>query len=341
MISANKLVNKFIEVLNKRQKEIILKRFGLDSEQKTLSSLGKQFGVTRERVRQIQNNALKLIKEKNQNNLDYKNLINKIEKILKNNGGLARVDKILEELKPEVSNLNENNLSFFLVFYPKIKFYEENNDFYPFYFLEDVNLKNVFGFVNKWINLLKSKKQEVLDGKYHKLFEEFIKKEKILKNQAISFISISKKIKVNSYGDIGLSDWPEINPRVIRDKIYLVLKKEKKPVHFKHISKKIYENRLSEKLIGTPTIHNELIKDKRFVLVGRGIYALKEWGHEPGTVKDIIIKLLKKEGPMRSRAIVLAIQKDKFFKQNTILANLQNKNYFERLADGTYKIKQA
>ncbi|GIW65245.1 MAG: hypothetical protein KatS3mg093_224 [Candidatus Parcubacteria bacterium] len=342
MILANKLINKLTSNLNTRQKEVIFKRFGLQNDgKKTLSYLGKQFGITRERVRQIQNIALKLIKENAEKDSDYKNLINKIEKILKDNGGVLKPDKILEELKSFINGLNQNNLAFFLALQSKIKFYEEDENFYSFYYLENVNLKNVFAIINKWINLLKSKKEEVLAGKYHKFFDEFVRAEKILKNHAVNFISISKKIKMNQYGDIGLVNWPEINPRVIRDQIYLVLKKKNKPLHFSHIAKTINEDKLSRKVVSTPTIHNELIKDKRFVLVGRGMYALREWGYEPGTVRDIIIKLLKQEGPMRSKDIILAIQKDRFFKQNTILANLQNKNHFERLADGTYKVKEA
>lgn len=342
MISASKLIEKLISDLNTKQKDIIIKRFGLDnSSVKTLSFLGKQFNVTRERIRQIQNIALNIIKTKSKNDSDFQNFINQIEKILKNNGGLTRIDILLNELKSFINGLNENNLIFFINLSLNIKLYKENEDYYSFCYLSDVNLKNIFGLINKWLNLLKSKKQEVLNGGYHKLFDEFVKKEKILKNHAINFISISKKIKVNSYGDIGLINWPEINPKVIRDKIYLVLRKKKQPVHFSSISKLIADNNLSDKPISTPTIHNELIKDKRFVLVGRGIYALKEWGYDEGTVRNIIIKLLKKEGPMKSKEIVLAIQKDRFFKQNTILANLQNRNYFKRLADGTYKVKEA
>ncbi|MCS6789039.1 MAG: hypothetical protein NZ484_00480 [Patescibacteria group bacterium] len=342
MILVNKLIEKLISDLNNKQKEVIIKRFGLDNNNfKTLSALGRQFNVTRERIRQIQNTALNLIKLKAQNDLGFQEFINQAEKILRNNGGLTRLDIFLEELKKIFNDLNKNNLLFLINLSSKIKFYEEDKNYYSFYYLENSDLKNIFNFVNKWINLLKSKKKLVLDGGYHKLFDEFIKKEKVPKNFSINFISISKKIKVNTYGDIGLVDWPEIEPKVIRDKIYLVLKKKKQPVHFSHISKLISDANLSVKQISTPTIHNELIKDKRFVLVGRGIYALREWGYDDGTVKDIIIKLLKKEGPMKSKEIVLALQKDRFFKQNTILANLQNKNYFKRLSDGTYKIKEA
>jgi RNA polymerase primary sigma factor len=52
-------IDGMIEVLNEREKNIITQRFGLNGgTPKTLEDLGKNFGVTRERVRQLQNIAL-------------------------------------------------------------------------------------------------------------------------------------------------------------------------------------------------------------------------------------------------------------------------------------------
>src|ERR1700726_1575949 len=48
-----------LEVLDDRERKIIFKRFGLDDgKPKTLEEVGKKFGVTRERIRQLQNIAL-------------------------------------------------------------------------------------------------------------------------------------------------------------------------------------------------------------------------------------------------------------------------------------------
>jgi len=341
MISSQKLINQLLGGLNQRQKDIISSRFGLGVPQKTLAELGKKYGITRERVRQIESISLKLIKKEASQNAYFKDLVNNLIKALKNNGFILRADKFLEEAKYLVSDLKESDLYFFANLTEDIKFYEEDKNYFSFYYLNKTNLKNIFNFIEQWVKFLKTKKQQVLSGAYHKLFESFVRSKKISEKIAANYTSISKKIKMNSYGDIGLAEWPEINPKIIRDKIYFILKKQNKAMHFREIAKGINNLDLNKKIISTPTVHNELIKDKRFVLIGRGIYALKEWGYEPGTARDIIVKLLKKEGPMRAHDIVLAIQKDRFFKQNTILANLQNKNYFERLSDGTYKVKEA
>ena len=52
-------VAELISVLDEREKKIIFSRFGLDGgKPKTLEEVGRKFGVTRERIRQLQNIAL-------------------------------------------------------------------------------------------------------------------------------------------------------------------------------------------------------------------------------------------------------------------------------------------
>lgn len=52
-------VDGLLDVLDQRERKIILRRFGLDGgKPKTLEDVGKDFGVTRERIRQLQNVAL-------------------------------------------------------------------------------------------------------------------------------------------------------------------------------------------------------------------------------------------------------------------------------------------
>ena len=151
----------------------------------------------------------------------------------------------------------------------------------------------------------------------------------------ISFLEISKRIQKNSEGLLGLLDWPEIHPRGIKDKAYLVFQKEKKPLHFTQVANFI-ERALPQ------TVHNELIKDSRFVLVGRGIYALEEWGYEDGFVKDIISKTLKEAGkPLSKEEILEKVLKQRLVKENTVLLNLSNKKYFSKISEGLYTIREA
>jgi RNA polymerase primary sigma factor len=62
-IALQELIRQVLNKLSKREKQIIELRFGLDGEGPyTLEETGKIIGITRERVRQIQNNALKKLK---------------------------------------------------------------------------------------------------------------------------------------------------------------------------------------------------------------------------------------------------------------------------------------
>jgi DNA-directed RNA polymerase sigma subunit (sigma70/sigma32) len=65
-------VNDLLEVLDDRKRKIIFQRFGLDGgKPKTLEEVGKKFGVTRERIRQLQNIALAKLRSRIQSSTKY------------------------------------------------------------------------------------------------------------------------------------------------------------------------------------------------------------------------------------------------------------------------------
>lgn len=58
------MLGHLVEKLGPREKKIIRLRFGLDGRgEKTLEEIGEQFGLTRERIRQLQNEALQRLRE--------------------------------------------------------------------------------------------------------------------------------------------------------------------------------------------------------------------------------------------------------------------------------------
>lgn len=139
----------------------------------------------------------------------------------------------------------------------------------------------------------------------------------------------------------GLNKWPTVNPKNIRDKIYVILAENGKPMHFSEIADSIKGSNFSRKNVTTQAIHNELIKDKRFVLIGRGIYALDSWGYSKGTVADTIIDILKKsKEPLHRDEIVKRVLKSRQVKETTILLNLQSKPQFKRVAKATYALAE-
>jgi hypothetical protein len=343
MVTAQKLFNNLISALSDRQQEVISGRFGLDSGgvYKTLAAIGDRMHVTRERIRQIENSAIELVSRQISKDPVCAQVTARSRKYLKNAGGVIKNNVLLDNLKDAVEGLGDHHLALLIEALPTFYYYPENDDFWPFYYLAKTDLKTAANFVDGWTAYLHDHKPKILEGAYHEHFKSFVKTRAVNKNHAENYLGISKKICKNQYGDLGLRDWPEIKPMTTRDRIYLVLKKRREPLHFADIAKVINETGFGGQAALAPTVHNELIKDERFVLVGRGMYALREHGYEPGIAREVIQRILRQEGPLKPSGVVAQMSKQRFFKPNTILINLQNKNFFERLPDGRYRVRES
>jgi hypothetical protein len=69
---------------------------------------------------------------------------------------------------------------------------------------------------------------------------------------------------------------------------------------------------------------------------------LKEWGYTPGIVKEVISKTLKESAkPLSKKEIIGKVLLQRQVKRNTILLNLQDKNYFLKDSKDRYTIKEA
>jgi hypothetical protein len=343
MQAVTKAIDAVCGVLSPRQREVVFGRFGLDKkgEPQTLAELGKRYHVTRERIRQIEASALDLLKKEVTGNVQCADIVQRSVKRLKDAGGVLRAEDFFSYAASLADGLTEQHLELLREASGAFEFHPGDKHYVPFYYLDAAALKNAIGFINQWVAHVRSKKHVVLAGRYEDELQGFLKKKGVSKDHAANYLSISKKIHKNPFGDIGLAEWPEVKPQTVRDRVYLVLKKKATPLHFRMIAQSINQAKFDDRTASAPTVHNELIKDNRFVLVGRGMYALAEQGYEPGTAREVIHRLLKKQGALRPRDVILAIQKERFFKPNTILVNLQNKNFFERMGDGTYRVREA
>ncbi len=340
-LNYHKICSNLLGGLPDRTKDILVRRFGLEKgEKETLEGIGEEYKLTRERVRQIEEDGMSRLKRPEVLKFaapafDY------FQDYFKNQGGLKREDMALSELGKD----NEKTCVFFLLTLgdPFIR-YGETNEFYPFWTVKPDLVKLSQEVVDRLIADLKkesnpSPRNEFFEMKIKELKNQFGKQIKL--ELIISSYEIAKKIEENSFGEIGLTDWPEIKPRGIKDRAFLILKKEGKPLHFMDITDKINKFSLYPEQALPQTVHNELIKDPRFVLVGRGIYAISEWGYKPGWVKDIIVDVLKAaKKALTKDEIIERVLSQRLVKANTILLNLSNKDYFSRTKDGKYTLKK-
>jgi predicted Zn-ribbon and HTH transcriptional regulator/DNA-binding phage protein len=328
------------EILNtierEREREIVARRFGLFDRRETLGQIGELLGITRERVRQLEKAVVTRLNESAKNGLPH---IKEVEKTLNQHledmGKVARVSEITARITPENSKIDQARVAFLAQLSPSVAVIDDNDHFYHAIGLAAVHTeKSIRDQVNKIIDAIK----KIAEPSDIETVAQKVGNEDSKHVEALA--SISKNV-ANLHGRWGLVKWPMVNPKNIRDKIYVILHDKNKPLHFSEISKAIKGSDFKRKDVTTQAIHNELIKDKRFVLIGRGIYALREWGYDKGTVADVISEVLRQEGgPLHRDEIVKRVLKSRHVKETTILLNLQGKPQFKRVAKATYDLAE-
>ncbi|MDD4062330.1 MAG: sigma factor-like helix-turn-helix DNA-binding protein [Candidatus Pacebacteria bacterium] len=324
MFDYKKISTNIVGKLPDRTKDIISRRFGLNQENKkreSLESIGVDYGITRERVRQIEQDAIKKMQRGVE---EYQPLFDVFKERMISFGGIKREDGYIESLgKPE----DHNHISFLLTLNKSFYRSSESKDIHPFWAVDKNSFDNAQETIGRIHQTLEENRQPIR-------VEHCINIAPVKPTKKInSYLELSKKIHLSPEGVIGFKSWPEINPRGTKDKAYLLLRKNGKPLHFREVAKLLGNH-------GEQTVHNELIKDERFVLVGRGLYALREWGYEPGDVKDVIKKILLLENrPLSGEEIIARVLEKRIVKRNTIIQNLCNKKHFKRTPDGKYLVK--
>ncbi|MBQ2638518.1 hypothetical protein IJF91_00410 [Candidatus Saccharibacteria bacterium] len=322
-----------------REREIISRRFGLTTgSRETLEQIGEMLSITRERVRQLEKAILIRLRISAEDSV-IPNLAG-AEKIIVRNltemGRIARVsqlakkiygDKVTEKQKLELAFIGEISSNLTMI--------EENDSYYQSIGIADYgDDEKVKEKVDEIVKIIKKNKSPMtldeLDNKLNYEHPDHIK----------AVASISKNLAtLNSLW--GLAKWPTVNPKNIRDKIYVVLEEKREPMHFEDIANAIKDSDFRRKNVTIQAIHNELIKDSRFVLIGRGIYALDSWGYKKGTVSETISDILKQaKKPLTREQIVKRVLAMRKVKETTILLNLQNKKLFKKVDKNSYTVAE-
>lgn len=338
-LMTEKLVTEVLATIDReREREIVARRFGLFDRKETLEQIGEMLGITRERVRQLEKSVIaKLKTSAEQGKVPHiADFQARVLELLQADGEVARVSELAKHLSNEPNREEQARVSFLSQLSPKLAVVTEDDNFYNSVSVKaSFDEKSLKTAVGKLIDAVKQLGEP-------KTIEEVAKADSIDDpKQAAALASTSKKLATLN-GRWGLIKWPMVNPKNIRDKIYVILKENGKQMHFNEIAASIKDSDFKRKDVTTQAIHNELIKDKRFVLIGRGIYALKEWGYEKGTVADVISDVLREAGePLHRDEIVKRVLKSRFVKETTILLNLQGKPQFKRVAKATYTLADA
>jgi len=340
--------SQLVKPLTEKEQDVLRRRFGLHGHQpETLEEIGVKYTVTRERIRQIENTAVGKIRDSK----GYREIMQPIERlltnVLTNHGGIMEEQAFYSEMLSTSGGTSDEQRALHFLFTQLLSHRIEHRP-------ADEVFRESWKLVAQSLELVTSAVQEL-----EKIIERYgrpIERDQLLgafrelpiatghaawftDQVVLSYLGVAAQIGKNPFGEYGLVSWGTIAPRRMNDKIYLVLKKHGKPLHFTEIADRINEAGFDRRKAYPPTVHNELILNSEYVLVGRGIYALKEWGYKPGVVVDVLVDILTKAGkPMSRDEIVRAVLEQRMVKRNTILLALTNKQRFTRLSSGEYTL---
>jgi hypothetical protein len=331
------VTKKLLSVLPERARDVLEKRYGLgkNPEAQTLESIGQTYGITRERVRQIENYGIQSI-QKSPAYEEFQSVFDELKRIIDALGAVVTEDDLLAALAKDPST--RNHLYFLLVLGSPFMRSKESDTFRHRWYIE----KKVADTVERALqNVFRSLAEDELvpeDEIIARLRAELKEVEDRYQDPEVlrRWLGISKNIGRNPLGEWGSAESPNVRAKGVRDYAYLTVKRHGSPMHFKEVARAIEE--LFGRKAHVATTHNELIKDQRFVLVGRGLYALTEWGYSAGVVKDVLRDILTKHGPLTREEIIDKVRKERYVKDNTIVVNLQDGALFKQLPDGSFMV---
>lgn len=372
------VVKRLTSQLSDREQEVVNRRFGLPNgtNTETLEEIGEELKVTRERVRQITKSTVKKLANFAVADGEVKAFLGTIEQLLRSYGGALEeqyfVDRLMDFVDIEASSTDRHAVRTCLVFLLNevLSDYIEHRSpkgvLRSVYLLPGTSLKTVEEVVTEFVSLIqkygKPLDSEALlaqfhDTEYYKTHGHTLVQEAVAvarefhgtgltgepneeeeSRVLLAYLRASAVLAQNAFGEWGVEKWATITPKRMNDKIYLILRKEGEPLHFTTISERVNDVKFDKKVAKPPSVHNELILDKRFVLVGRGTYALKEWGYQPGTVADVIVRVLEEQGALTRNNIVEAVLEKRVVKKQTIHLALLNHDQFIKQDDGTYAL---
>ncbi|MGC8981639.1 MAG: sigma factor-like helix-turn-helix DNA-binding protein [Minisyncoccia bacterium] len=331
--------------LNEREVDIIKRRFGIEKDHReSLDKIGRAYNLTRERVRQIQNSLLNKLKIKSSSNEFIKKIYREVETCI----GNIPIKREVYIFKTFSNNyfLNEDDLKIlrlFLVILPRYFYHKETKIYHPFLSREEF-FKGALSILNNLHIALNKKifnEEEFLN-----FLEDNIKKVFRVSADADELYELAKILKnlgKNPLNEIGSINHKRISPSSIIDKIYIIFKLEKRPMHFTEVYDKL--NKIAEiedelihdrwrKNYSIQSVLNTLISNEKFVWHGRGIYGLKEDGYRDGKIIELMKKIVKKYNGIKKDKLFEILSKEKILSKNTF--NVYIQKYFKKIDDKIY-----
>lgn len=340
-MNLSQIIEELFLVLSSKEKDVIVRRFALTGElRETLEQIGQHFNVTRERIRQIESIALNKLR-RTVEGTKFQHVNELAKNVLAKNGGVKLEEALISEvlnLIHSVSNVDGNIIRLALAVDETVE-QERTGSFKPFWHSTKLTVADIQTVADKAVGVLDKQKDVPDEARLVNMVRAALANSgKNFKAETIAAVlELDPRLKKVDEG-WGLMSWRHINPRSLRDKSLIVMREKQKPTHFVEIANAISARGFDKKVVTVQAVHNELIRDDNFVLIGRGLYALREWGYSDGTVADIIEDMLRKKSPLSKEEIIRGVLKQRQVQKGTISLNLQKIEWFTRIGRALYKL---
>ncbi len=324
------IIEKTFNDLEDREFDILCHRFGLKRDKKkTLKEAGELFGITRERIRQIEEKALR------KTNSDLlMGIIAMLDEILIYSGGMA-----------SLAQLKEKNSKQYWQDYRTVGFIDLliETEHLPVYGGGQYIIHSILDgdyveeFIDYILGYIESQGRPVSFSKFknHALekmsdaFKEDLARLDITPEAFLeSILEVKKNIGTDPMGKIGLSKWPEVNPETHIEWAIVALHSIDQPAHWKEILRKV--EAISGERFKEKTFYNIFSPNDEFLLFdsGNGVYGLDEWKDRfdektNQTIAELAYLTVKEKGPLPLDEIHNYILEEKDCSRNSVLIYLE------------------
>jgi predicted DNA-binding protein YlxM (UPF0122 family) len=330
-------IESLLVLLTQKERQVVEKRFSIGTDKRfTLEEIGQEFNVTRERIRQIEKNALQKLR-RNVENFDAIVINNAAHDFIVERGGICKEDDLLSHVIKSDPQLGIGAIQMILSLDKRFERLSNTIQYHPYYKLNTISEESIKTVCNMSLDYLKKSQRVATIKELYDVVKGAVSD--VQAGSLKSAYSVHKSFKPVEDG-VGLMEWRNIHPRTLRDKIFFVLRQKGGSMHFVDICNEIMSAQFDRKSLNMQAVHNELIRYPEFVLVGRGLYALKEWGFDHGTVADVIEDIMAAKESMSEDQIIDEVMKRRKVKAITVILNLKNKPQFERVGRKQYVLKK-
>ena len=328
---------------NTRQSMVLRLRYGLnDGIPRTLEEVGQRFGITRERVRQIEDKALRRIYHPTRRHI-LDDIARPFQFVLQQAGGILRENQISEKIS-QVTVLGKIDpigaTRFVLGVTSGLQEIEDG-----IWALKECPLE-YFSMVTSAAALRLEKNQSRM--RYNKLVSEvrrMLESSNDAAQREVDTLFIEACLQADPQFEISDDGWCILAKwqRSYIDEMVEVLRDKGKPLHFREIASGVEALLNGNQEVSEHNIHAVLQRRQDlFVWAGQGTYGLVEWGiQRPTYYVEIISDILEAEGePLPADEIIRRVEKLRPCKKTSVMMYLTMNDRFAEFGPSIFGLRK-